>query len=314
LLANVAVFELFKEITGVQAKVFENTNERPFYLLNLETLEGNWHSVIPHPLVTGRIHKEPIEDPLLFIEKRNKEQNDLHALFYQITSKESGIFHSWEEEDLLQLPLSQCKVQVADPCSDSPARLQAEIVCSGLTHEEARLEAGLSGLESYVSHFNDDLLGIGTGATSLEGLCRALQNGLHEEFVKQTANGAVLQSKLDSKPLKDSRCQFLMKALSTLQSKPELYLGQELFGFPVVWVGSNGQWYGSVGLDMKIALNRALQTAVMDAQNKEMSRNPYGVVTSSPVLKNHDPAPHKVPVPPLKRSRLKKHSLQPYTH
>jgi putative thiazole-containing bacteriocin maturation protein len=307
LLANVAVFELFKEITGVQGGIQNNSKEKPFYLLNMETLEGNWHTFIPHPLVTGRIHTEAIKDPFAFLEKANNQKKDLYSLFYKITSKESGVFHLWEEEDLLQLPLSQCKVQVADPRSDGPARLHPEIVCSGLTHEEARLEAGLVGIETYVrSYFlqseHPSLWGVGTGATVLEGLCRALQNGLHEEFVKQAHNGVVLTSKIDLSLVKDHRSQFFMKALSTLSPEPELYLGQELFGLPVVWVRSNSKWYGSVGLNMKIALSRALQTALMDSQNKGTSRNPYGVVVSSTVLQKN--ALHDVQSPSFKKQPL----------
>jgi putative thiazole-containing bacteriocin maturation protein len=304
LLANAAVFELFKEITGVQ----KEKKERPFYLLNMETLEGNWITFIPHPLVTGRIHTEAIKDPLAFLEKANNQKKDLYSLFYKITSKESGVFHLWEEEDLLQLPLSQCKVQVADPRSDGPAQLHPEIVCSGLTHEEARLEAGLVGIETYVrSYFlqseHPSLWGVGTGATVLEGLCRALQNGLHEEFVNQAHNGVVLTSKIDLSLVKEHRSQFFLQALSTLMPEPELYSGQELFGLPVVWVGSNGKWYGSVGLNMKIALSRALQTALMDSQNKGTSRNPYGVVVSSTVLQKN--ALHDV-----QRPSFEEHTLQ----
>ncbi|WNB90909.1 putative thiazole-containing bacteriocin maturation protein [Bacillus sp. NEB1478] len=308
LLANVAVFELFKEITGVQAKIQNGTKEKLYYLLNLETLEGNWHTLIPHPLVSGCVNAEPIKDPLAFLEKANKEQKDLHSLFYQITSKESGIFHLCEEEDLLQLPLSQCKVQVADPRSEGPTQLHPEIVCSGLTHEEARLEAGLSGIEMYVRSFGHLLdqsdhtssWGIGTGATALDSLCRALQNGLHEELVKQSHLGAV--SKLELSLVNNDRCQFFINALSTLRSEPELYLGQELFGFPVVWVKSNCEWYGSVGLNRKIALCRALQTALMDAQNKETFGNPYGVMVSSITLKNE--VQPNAPVPSFEEESL----------
>jgi hypothetical protein len=39
-------------------------------------------------------------------------------------------------------------------------------------------------------------------------------------------------------------------------------------GFPVVWVGTNGRWYGSVGLNITLALQKALQQALMKAQNE----------------------------------------------
>ncbi|MGG1574338.1 putative thiazole-containing bacteriocin maturation protein [Fictibacillus sp. NRS-1165] len=304
LLANVAVFELFKEITGVH----EDKKERPFYLLNLETLEGSWHTFIPHPLVTGRVYAEPIKDPVKFLETCNHQQMDLHSLFYRITSKECGVFHLWEEADLLQLPLSQCKVQVADPRSEGPAKLYPETVCSGLTHEEARLEAGLFGIETYVRSFGKECFsehsspsGIGTGKTPAEGLCRALQNALHEEFVKQADHGAT-KATLDVSLVNDHRCRFFLQALRTRKSEPELFWGHDVLGFPVVWVESNGKWYGSVGLNMKMALSRALQTAVMDFQNQETLHYPYGVVVSS--ITSQKDAQKKVPVPSFEEKPL----------
>ena len=52
MLANVITFELFKEITGVT----ESEQRNQFYLLDLDTLEGNWHSFLPHPLVDGHVY------------------------------------------------------------------------------------------------------------------------------------------------------------------------------------------------------------------------------------------------------------------
>ena len=70
--------------------------------------------------------------------------------FSLLTSEETGIFHTWEERNLKQLPLSQCYVQVANPVSEGPADLSPEVVCPGFTHEEAKREAGLTGIEMYV--------------------------------------------------------------------------------------------------------------------------------------------------------------------
>jgi putative thiazole-containing bacteriocin maturation protein len=270
LLANVAVFELFKSFTGVQ----ENNKNSLIYRLNCETLEGSWHSVIPHPQVTKSIKAVPIPDPMLHMLDVNHPPKDLQSLFYQITSRETGIFHTWEEEDLLQLPLSQCKVTVADP--------RTEIVSSGLTHEEARTEAGLAGVEWYVKHMYKDVssaMNCGVGQTAVEGLCRALQNSLTEVFLKSSNYTA--GSKLDTSTMNDQRSRFMMQTLSTFCPGAKLYSGASVFGFPVVWVNAGDQWYGSVGLNKKSAIERALQTAVTDYQNKENLLNSYGVKVSS---------------------------------
>ncbi|MFE1245157.1 bacteriocin maturation protein [Fictibacillus sp. NPDC058756] len=270
LLANVAVFELFKTVTGV----LENKIDSPIYRLNLETLEGSWHPVIPHPHVTENIKAVPIPDPLLHMLDGNYPQKDFQSVFYQITSRETGIFHTWEEEDLLQLPLSQCKVTLSDP--------RTEIVCSGLTHDEARTDAGLSGIETYVKGLYRDAslsLTAGAGQTAVEGLCRALQNSLHDAFVKSKEYAAL--SKMDVSSIHDERCRFFLQSLSAFCPETKVYSGVKVFGFPVVWVHANEHWYGSAGLNNKMALERALKTALIDTQNNEELFNPYGVKVDS---------------------------------
>ena len=153
MLANVIVFELFKEITGVT----ESEQRNQFYLLDLDTLEGNWHSFLPHPLVNGHVTSEWVQIWMCGLNESlsKDETNGLLLYFSQLTSEESGIFHIWEEGDLKQLPLAQCRVQAVDPLSEGPAELLPDIVCTGLTHEEARREAGLAGIEAYVSRAVD---------------------------------------------------------------------------------------------------------------------------------------------------------------
>ena len=44
--------------------------------------------------------------------------------------------------------------------------------------------------------------------------------------------------KLDA--VEDERCQYYLQVLTTMQGAPIIGLGEEVFGFPVVWVGTNG--------------------------------------------------------------------------
>ena len=86
--------------------------------------------------------------------------------------------------------------------SEGPAELLPEVVCAGLTHEEAKREAGLTGIEMYVSQMIDSLefkkqndqvstnitegfIGIGAGETIEEAVCRGLQVYLDERIEKQ---------------------------------------------------------------------------------------------------------------------------------
>ncbi len=153
LLANIIVFELFKKVTGIS----ESTNQ--IYLLDFETLEGEWLSFIPHPLVTStRVVPRPLEDLDERVKQEENRNNPPHQLleyFSRLTSEKIGIFHSWEERNLAQLPLSQCLVQAVNPLSEGPATLLPEVICAGLTHEEAKRHAGLTGIEMYVSKWID---------------------------------------------------------------------------------------------------------------------------------------------------------------
>lgn len=288
MLSNVIVFELFKTITGVTESELKNK----FFLLNLETLEGNSHSFLPHPLVTGGLRAERVKDFDLFLE-RSSGLSDLDGLLpylSQLTSEVSGIFHIWEEGDLKQLPLAQCRIQAVDPLSEGSAELMPEIVCAGLTHNEARREAGLAGIEAYVSRMVGLLfrslpsyqeiegrmidlqkyVGVGAGETVAEGVCRGLQTYLDEELRKKQADQNPSVFRVQLKAVEDDRCQFYLQALSTMKEAPVIGLGEEVCGFPVVWVGTNGRWYGSVGLNLTIALQKALQQAL-----KEQNQTPF---------------------------------------
>lgn len=281
MLANVIVFELFKEITRVN----ESERKNQFFLLDLDTLEGNWHSFMPHPLVTGNMSVEWVKDLDIRMEQSlsKAEPSGLLLYFNKLTSAESGIFHIWEEGDLIQLPLSQCRVQAVDPLSEGPAELLPEILSTGLTHEEARREAGLSGIEAYVSRLADQLvttlpsyqevlkpqqyIGVGAGETVAESVCRGLQGYLNEELSKRQVDRKNTVSRVQLSMVEDERCRYYLQALTTLQGAPIIGLGEEVSGFPVVWIGTNGLWYGSVGLNITTALRNGLQQALTKAQN-----------------------------------------------
>lgn len=89
----------------------------------------------------------------------------------------------------MQLPLAQCRVQPIDPLSDGPAELLQSVISSGLTHEEARREAGLAGIEAYGNRLVAILdlptnVQIGAGETFTEGGYRGLQRCLVQEMKK----------------------------------------------------------------------------------------------------------------------------------
>jgi putative thiazole-containing bacteriocin maturation protein len=313
MLANVIVFELYKHTTGVT----ESEQNNQFFLLDMETLEGKWHSFMPHPLVTGRAAAKWVKDFDLRLKQSLSSDEPSRLLLYlsQLTSAESGIFHIWEEGDLRQLPLAQCRVQAVDPLSEGPAELLPDVVCTGMTHVEARREAGLTGIEEYVSRTVSllvttlppqqeveesmtelqELVGVGTGETFVEGVCRALQKCLDGEYGKQQFNQKNLVTRVQLGAVEDERCRFYLQALTTMQGAPMIGLGEEVSGFPVVWVGTSGRWHGSVGLNITMALRKALQQALMKVQNEAAYQTAQDLEDSSVLLEETVPLNVEIP-------------------
>lgn len=296
MLANVIAFELFKTAT----EVVDSELKEKVFLLNLETLEGSWHSFLPHPAKTGKPQLNWTEQVEVLLEQKDEKpaaSKGLMSYFSELTSPETGVFHLWEEGESIQLPLSQCLLQVANPLSNGPAELLPEKVCSGMTHEEARKEAGLAGIEAYVSQWiaeavPGEKIGIGAGETVEEALARAIQHCLSKEWeaLLETENSVVRQIQLGE--IEDAHCQFYMKALTTLRDQPKVGQGAFVHGFPVVWVGIREGWFGSVGLNVTFALRKALQAALLQVQN-DWGQLP---ATASRVLwEEQEPELYKIP-------------------
>ncbi|GAB2693519.1 putative thiazole-containing bacteriocin maturation protein [Paenibacillus thermoaerophilus] len=314
MLANVVAFELLKTVAGVN----ESAGANKFFLLDLETLEGSWHSFFPHPMANGLAAAERIEDFELRLEHGSgaTEPNRLLPYFSRLTSAESGIFHLWEEGELKQLPLAQCRVQAADPLSEGPAGLLPETICAGLTHEEARREAGLAGIEAYVSrmagrlvpplpsHSDEarEFIGVGAGETVAEGISRALHKCLEEAWRKRPADGQPAIVPVRMGAVEDERCRFYLQALTTWHgAPPEIGLGTEVHGFPAVWVGANGSWHGSVGLHPTLALREALKRALQTAQNAGAGLPPHAP-EASPALPDEHAAPPELAIPAIEEA------------
>ncbi len=298
MLANVIVFELYKHVTGVS----EKEQKERFFLLDLETLEGTWHPFIPHPLVAGHPSVRLVEDIDVRLEQRTEERDPSSLLvhFNQLTSKISGIFHKWEEGGLKQLPLSQCSVQVANPLAEGPADLLQERVCSELTHQEARIEAGLTGIEVYVSKMANILelppqVKVAAGVSLEEGIYRGMQKWLEEELIRQSNEPSYSVSKVKLRKVEDQRCRFYLQSLTTMQGAPTIAVGENMSGFPVVWVGTKNAWYGSVEINKTLALRNALQQAIAKAQNRGESVTPQSLEFTSLFLDEKEPQNIEIP-------------------
>ncbi|SFF96205.1 putative thiazole-containing bacteriocin maturation protein [Halobacillus alkaliphilus] len=303
MLTNVAVFEWFKKMTGVPDV---HPSNHMFVLTN-ETLEGKWHSFKPHPLVTGHIAAERVEDVLEKTkDKEAKPEKEWFFYFSELASGPLGIFCRYEEGDLPQLPLSQCEVQAVDIHSVNP---HASIICAAMTHEEARREAGLAGIEQYLSPLKKDILNsldaanertarlyLGAGeAGTRTAFSRALTNLLEEHWKLQVSETEMTPAKLELNRIEDEQCRFYYQALQTLKKTVELGIGEDAYGFPVVWTKARNQkWHGSIGFTRTLALREALRRALMEEQNPGRTAASDACFAS---MKNKNGGVHSLDIP-----------------
>ncbi|MYL51671.1 bacteriocin maturation protein [Halobacillus litoralis] len=274
MLSTILVFELFKKIIGVQ----EPHQNDHVYLMNMETLEGRWHPFKPHPLATKNMTTEkrnPQEEESL---NPKKDQNEFLYYFGELTASPLGIFHHWEEKDLEQLPLSQCSVQVVHVRSQ---QLSPEIIAGGRTHEEARREAGLLGVEAYVKPLKREILQnsgphtvsydtfhIGAGEGQTEACLRALQKAVENHWMIQDHHKIKKARKVTLNKIEDEHCRYYWQVLKTMDKEPQLAFSKDGFGFPVVWVKTlDSIWRGTVALDLTLAVRQALFLLLMEQQN-----------------------------------------------
>ncbi|SFS53082.1 hypothetical protein [Marininema halotolerans] len=292
-LGHVMAFTCFKEIT--QSNELKPHNA--IFLHRGESMESNWYPTFLHPEVVG---SEPVKKvtKAWWIAERSEEDRNEEAMFLAFADWSlpvTGIFRSWEEGALRQLPLAQCKIQVMNPLSEGPADPLPESISVGITHREARKEAGLYGIEAYVSQWmkarnhEKQVTGLGAGRTLSEGVCRGLQKCLVNRWKSSLEKQLPTISLLRLGAMEDRECRFYLEAWSSRGELPRFGLGEEVCGFPVIWVGDHDTWYGSVGLHKSFALKRALRFALGAQQHPDANFTEEGVRVSKVNLREGSP-------------------------
>lgn len=281
-LSNLIVHEWQKAVT--QEK--ETNCRNQCYILDPDTLTGIWHPIRPHPLVSGVGTARLVENIELSLETSHEpaDPEEWFSCLGRLTSAATGILHAWEEAELIQLPLAQCLVQPVDPLSEGPARLLPAIIRSGLTHEEARREAGLAGLEAYAARLMPRLfpglvssqrenIGIGAGCSIAEAVERGFRACLTTAWAKRMRMlpDKLAVTRIECGQIEDVRCRYYLQALRMTEGEPELALGEPLLGCPVVWVHSGCSWHGSADLDLILALRQSLQKALTKTEGPASS-------------------------------------------
>lgn len=280
ILAHVMIAKWLRSISGTAVQ-----DPAPsVYLLQLETLEGQWYPLQPHPLLDSCFHARWMDmDELQNENPKSRLRNDGHStLFKRLSRPISNIIYHWGEADLPQLPLAQCRIQLKDPLSGGPALLMDAKVTAGFTHEEARREAGFAGIEQYSERMlplflqklrvpgpddflQQNMIGVGAGSTHTEAICRGLTQCL-ERNLKQPADTRS-GTKVKLSAVHDQRSLYFLRSLSFMRGEPIIAMADQ-FGFPVIAVGTEeGRWYQGVGLNPTFALRSALLQALQDIQN-----------------------------------------------
>jgi putative thiazole-containing bacteriocin maturation protein len=262
LLANVLAFQYFNSI---QPEL--QSEKSQVFLLDMETLEGKWHSYLPHPLAyDSKPFIRPLDTSKWFSSPK-QQKIDLLAFFHRITSPKIGIFRSFGPKNLLQLPLSQCQVRINDPHSEE---MISSILCTGDSHNEAQREAGLSGIETYASRLLSPqklTVSFGVGETIPEAIFRGIRNySYHKlDFNQFEPKQAFL---LISEQIEDKQAQYYAKCLETYGLQSIISFDQRVFGFDTLWININNDWYSGLGLDLSTALRSALKKALQAIQNQ----------------------------------------------
>jgi putative thiazole-containing bacteriocin maturation protein len=114
----------------------------------------------------------------------------------------------------------------------------------------------------------EGFLGIGSGETTAEAVCRGLQAFLDEELEKRKPDHLNKVFRVSIGAIEDKRCRFYLNALTTLNGAPTIGLKEDVLGFPTICVRSNGCWYTGTGLNSTLALQNTLQQALLNAQNR----------------------------------------------
>ncbi|WJH32933.1 hypothetical protein N6H14_22165 [Paenibacillus sp. CC-CFT747] len=321
MLANLIVFEGLKTAAGILEEERKNT----LYLLDPFTLEGGWHVILPHPLADqlGDIQQESVEH-VLAKEPAEADRGRTLGFLGSLASPHTGILHMWDERDARQLPLAQCFVQAADPLEAGAEALLPLRLCCAFTHEEARMEAGLTGVEDYAARLAGKLgadrtgpgfLGVGAGETAAEAVLRALRKCLEKEWLARREKMRQDVHLLEEDDVRDEECLYAFKALSAYERGPVMAIGQPLWGFPVAWVEAKGVWYGALDYEPVSALRRALRRALQNSGTREEAEavrerglTPAAVRRADrpPQHRGVLPGPGRLPAPDILREALQK--------
>ncbi|ELK46654.1 hypothetical protein [Halobacillus sp. BAB-2008] len=276
LLAHSLVFEWFKHEAGINEPYHSNY----FYILDKETLEGDWHSCKPLPrMMHSKImRKTPTT---------RTETKDLLLYFQSLAESPLGIFHYWEEGDAEQLPLSRCTIQVKSAGSDFPALLPAVNVAA-LTHEEARCEAGLAGIERYLHSMQSqgEQMSIGAGGSIHEASLRAVHYWLQKQTFRKRGEYLVFDD------VSDPECRYYLRALQMVRPEMEWILSESEAGFPVIWQKSKrGAWHGCSGANLTLAIREAGKLAL--CEDIRPPKGTYEQITAASTISVNIPSIHE---------------------
>ncbi|MFM9278715.1 hypothetical protein [Paenibacillus jiagnxiensis] len=242
------------------------------YILSGDPIHGEIHSFFEHPLTVQHIPLSGWFSLHIPFKQEQSSMNEeqLQDYFTGLVSSRIGVFYSLEESSFDQLPLSLCSIQTADPLADGPSTTLPTMIHAGMDHNQARREAGLSGLEGYVSRLCNHLFSkqmqntyAGVGTTASEAAGRGLQSLLQSELDCLYQRVIPAAVPFDLSKIDDLSTKYYLESLRALAEDLVLGYSEDLYPhIPIVWVRSNGTWHYAIDLNPTLALRRVLAEAL----------------------------------------------------
>ena len=175
--AHVLSFECFKYLTEASSCEIDGKVVQ----FELETLRGEGHPFLPHPLCQTCQHPTPL-DALSFLESMHRLETQ-DALEEEIFSKRAvscfdpslGIFTYLGEDDFVQMPLNVSRLTVSAPMNAEQAQDTVTLTDAHLSLDATRHRLTLTGASLYAARLVDRRR-LSAGANGVEALAYDLHS------------------------------------------------------------------------------------------------------------------------------------------
>ncbi|PEU19226.1 MULTISPECIES: TOMM precursor leader peptide-binding protein [unclassified Bacillus (in: firmicutes)] len=296
-LSHFAWLETIKYITGIK----RGKKEIRYHFIEPTTLQSKLQTLIPHPLCENckELTREPKEKyQVEFFEKNKKIKNNdnFEESIVKLFDDKSGILLNVDQNRLIQTPLFQSRVYT-NPLREGSLSLKPyEIIASGFTNLDARIEAVLNAVEQYAKELslstNDCIIydvrtekevvlnnyhwnAVGCGRNYEEAILRGIFRIVESNY---SANDTSEKYELTYKDIKRMSPR-MYKFLSIFGQEFKVYQCTHFTSLPITEVIlKTGEVFSSTGINERSSLDAALKKSVEYIQNsREVKDNRFDI-------------------------------------